>query len=541
MRTYNYLSALALLLCLPLMMAAQTLQDDFEGNGNISTWYGDNCGMNPNRANPFPQGINTSATVMEYHDTGGQYANVGFNASSHLDLSTGHLFTLKVYVPASGLTGNQPNQISLKLQNGALNEPWTTQTEIVKPIVLNQWQTLTFDFANDAFVNLNSSSLPPLERLDFNRIILQLNGENNTDRVLAYIDDFYYASTTSPDPVYNALVWSDEFDGNGAIDITKWFQQTQLPAHGSWFNGELQHYTNRIDNSFVENGVLKIVAKKETFTNQGQTKQYTSARLNSKFAFTYGRVEVRAKLPSGIGTWPAIWTLGKNITESGAYWQLQGFGTTSWPQCGEIDIMEHWGNNQNFVQSATHTPSSFGATVNHGGQVVPTASTDFHVYGLVWTPEKLVFSVDNVVHYTYNPSIKDASTWPFDADQYLLLNIAIQESIHPSFTQGAMEIDYVRVYQEGTVSTATPVDGSQTQVYYPNPVTNELNITVASADQQNIPLRITTIDGKLVRAYTAAINNQQINIRDLGNLPAGAYVVSYQLGNETHSLKIVKN
>ena len=263
------------------------------------------------------------------------------------------------------------------------------------------------------------------------------------------------------------LVFSDEFDSNGAVDSEKWFHQTQLPNGWGWYNNEQQHYTNRIENSYVENGILKIVAKKENFTDQGHTKPYSSARLNSKFAFQYGKVEVRAKLPSGGGTWPAIWTLGKNITEPGAYF-TESHGTTSWPACGEIDIMEHWGNNQNFVQSATHTPSSHGGTINHGGQMIYTASSQMHTYGLVWTPEKLVFSVDGVEHYTYNPPAKNAETWPFDAEQFLLLNFAIAEDIDPSFTQGAMEIDYVRVYQPGngdyTTDVTFQVDMSNEQV-----------------------------------------------------------------------------
>jgi beta-glucanase (GH16 family) len=242
------------------------------------------------------------------------------------------------------------------------------------------------------------------------------------------------------------LVWSDEFNGTGAINTSNWFQQTQLPAGNSWYNGELQHYTNRQVNSNESNGVLNLVAKKENFTDQGQTKQYTSARLNSKISFKYGRVEVRAKLPSGAGTWPAIWMLGKNIIEPGAFFSAT-YGTQSWPACGEIDIMEHWGTNQNYVQSAMHTPSSYGGTVNLGGQTVATASSEFHVYSLDWTAEKMVFSVDNVVHYTYNPPVKNASTWPFDAEQYILLNVAIQSSIISNFTQAAMEVDYVRVYQ----------------------------------------------------------------------------------------------
>jgi beta-glucanase (GH16 family) len=245
---------------------------------------------------------------------------------------------------------------------------------------------------------------------------------------------------------FTNLVWSDEFTGTGAINSNNWFQQTQFISGTSWANNEQQHYTNRQDNAYVSNGTLKIVAKKENYTDQGVTKQYTSARLNSKFAFTYGRVEVRAKLPSGAGTWPAIWMLGKNIIENGAYWSNTN-GTVSWPACGEVDIMEHWGNNQNYVQSALHTPSSYGSTVNLGGQTIPTASTDFHVYTLEWTADKMEFSVDGITHYTYHPAVKDASNWPFNAPQYLLLNLAMQPYIDPNFTQSALEVDYVRVYQ----------------------------------------------------------------------------------------------
>jgi beta-glucanase (GH16 family) len=242
------------------------------------------------------------------------------------------------------------------------------------------------------------------------------------------------------------LVWSDEFNNSGAVNTTNWHYQTQLPDGNNWYNGEEQHYTNRSANSSVSNGILSIIAKKETYTDQGITKQYTSARLNSKFAFKYGKVEVRAKLPLGGGTWPAIWMLGKNVLEPGAFWSATN-GNTNWPYCGEIDIMEHWGNNQNYVQSAMHTPSSYGGTMNLGGQTIPTVSSQFHIYTLEWTATKMVFSVDGTVHYIYNPSVKNASTWPFDAEQYIILNVAMQSSIATNFTQSAMEVDYVRVYQ----------------------------------------------------------------------------------------------
>ncbi len=259
--------------------------------------------------------------------------------------------------------------------------------------------------------------------------------------------------TCQPDSLIYDLIWSDEFNGIGSVNTTKWFHQTQLPNGYSWYNNEIQHYTDRLDNSYVSNGTLKIVAKKETYTDQGETKEYTSARLNSKFAFTYGKVEVKAKLPEGVGTWPAIWMLGQNINELGAYWQTQGYGNTSWPSCGEIDIMEHWGANQNYIQSALHTPSSYGGTINHGGQYISNATTEFNIYTLEWTPNQMIFSVNEYVHYIYNPEDQNTETWPFDSPQYLLINIAIEPSISSNFTETEMELDYVRVYQESTLSS----------------------------------------------------------------------------------------
>ncbi|WP_420402058.1 glycoside hydrolase family 16 protein [Flagellimonas sp.] len=249
-------------------------------------------------------------------------------------------------------------------------------------------------------------------------------------------------------PEFDTLVWSDEFEGEGPIDTDKWFHQTQLPPGGSWWGGIIQHYTDREANTYQKDGHLYLMAKKETFEDQGETKEYTSARLNSKFAFTYGKVEVRAKVPKGVGTWPAIWMLNKNINEAGAYWEKQGFGTTNWPHCGEIDIMEHWGKNQDFVQSAVHNGSSFGHTVeNLGGQHIASASDQFHVYVLEWTDEKMTFSVDGKVHYTYNPAVKNGDTWPYDMDYYILFNIAIEPDIDPNFTESPMVVDYIRIYQ----------------------------------------------------------------------------------------------
>ena len=247
---------------------------------------------------------------------------------------------------------------------------------------------------------------------------------------------------------FNTLIWGDEFNGNGPLDPEKWFQQTQLPPGGSWWGGIIQHYTDKETNAYQKDGYLNLVAKKETFEDQGEVKESTSARLNSKFAFTYGRIEIRAKLPKGTGTWPAIWMLSKNIDEDGAYYDIQGFGTTKWPYCGEIDILEHWGKNQDYVSSAVHNASSYGYNVeNVGGQKIESVSDTFNIYTLDWSEEQMVFSVDGKEHFRYNPAIKNSDTWPYDTDYYILLNIAIESDIDPDFVESPMVVDYIRIYQ----------------------------------------------------------------------------------------------
>lgn len=319
---------------------------------------------------------------------------------------------------------------------------------------------------------------------------------------------FHQLAYAQVDVVYNNLVWFDEFDVNGAINSAKWHHQTQIPAGGSWFNGEEQHYTNQLSNSFVENGVLKIVARKQTFTDQGVTKQYTSARLNSKFAFTYGRVDIRAKIPTDQGTWPALWLLGKNITEPGGYFAAT-HGTTPWPACGEIDIMEHgitpW-QPAGFIQSALHTPSSFGNTVNHGGTIANNLGTDFHVYSMNWSPNQITFLLDGVAFYTYNPPIKNASTWPFTADQYLLMNIAmggVAGNIPSNFTQATMEIDYVRVYQNTTPDTLAPTN---------------FTATLGTVTSSTVQLLVNAQDNSGTVIYNVAYGNQNAQFTELSGI-----------------------
>lgn len=244
------------------------------------------------------------------------------------------------------------------------------------------------------------------------------------------------------DPDYVAptetLVWSDEFN-NSDINMSNWTFET---GAGGWGNNELQNYTHG-DNAHISDGKLIITAKKENDNKAAGS--YTSTRLISsgKQEFTYGRMEVRAKLPSGTGIWPAIWMLGANI------------GQVGWPACGEIDMLEYVGYEPNVIHSTVHTPSGFGGDGNGSSKTLDTAEEEFHIYGMLWTETAITFYVDtpdNVVH-VYEPSSKNDSNWPFNKPHFFILNVAVggnwggAKGIDNSIFPQTMEIDYVRVYQ----------------------------------------------------------------------------------------------
>ncbi len=233
-------------------------------------------------------------------------------------------------------------------------------------------------------------------------------------------------------PAVPTLLWSDEFDTDGPPDPVKWGYDIGTGGNG-WGNNELEYYTNRPENSVVQNGVLKIKAVKESYSGSG----YTSARILSKdkFAFTYGKVEFRAKLPAGVGTWPALWMLGNNIS------------TVNWPACGEIDIMESRGSELNKIFGTLHYPGRSGGNADGNTTVISNATTQFHIYTLEWTPAVIKISVDNVVYHT----VVNSSSIPFNHDFFLIMNVAIggdfAGAVDPAFTNDSMEVDYVRVYK----------------------------------------------------------------------------------------------
>jgi beta-glucanase (GH16 family) len=453
---------------------------------------------------------NTANPVGEFTNNGTDpWEGFFIDLQSPVDLSQNQILTLSFYQFDSN-----NHTVIIKLENGTETDVEVTQTNDQ-----SGWTTnLSFDFSN---ATVSGTANVVNATGTYNRLTIFVDGGINASGTYL-IDDISDGSTPSDpnelDVIYTDLVWSDEFDSTNpaTVDNTKWYHQTLGPNGGQWFNGEQQHYTDRLENSFVENGFLHIVAKSESFQQDGITLPYTSARLNSKFAFTYGRVDVRAKLPEGAGTWPAIWTLGKNITEEGAYWETQGFGTTPWPACGEIDIMEHGLHSVNEVSSAIHTPSSFGGTINTATQQLTDVANEFHVYSVNWSPNQITFLIDGVGYYTYNPAVKDANTWPFDLDQYLLLNVAMggaAGAVDTNFTESAMVVDYVRVFQNGSLSLDEVEE--QTIRIYPNPSASLINI---QSDFDIVTLELYTIMGQRILKTTS--NFSQIDISDLD---AGIY------------------
>jgi beta-glucanase (GH16 family) len=401
--------------------------------------------------------------------------------------------------------------------------------EVVKFISGYGWHDVTFSYSYA--LNLDTQNYE-MASGKFQRMTLIVNPGQNIEGEY-YFDNIDFP-TIVPQQTYSfdELVWSDECDGSGAIDTNKWFHQTLLPNGSSWFNGEIQHYTDREENAFLSNGFMYIRAKKENYTNQNVTKAYTSARLNSKYAFTYGKVEIRAQIPTGIGTWPALWLLGQNITENGGFW-ASNYGTTPWPNCGEIDIMEHWGHNQDFIQSALHNPSSYGGTIYHGGLYINEASTSFHTYVMEWTPEDIRFYVDGINYYNYDPVDKNVENWPYDNPMYLLLNTAIEPSVNQTnFTQSDLIIDYIRVYDAELLSNETEIKPSVTWYY-----NKQLDGFASNHNYKNTSYTLYNLSGQIIDEGSLGEDKQTINSELLN---VGIYLLELNKTGKSEMLKVIK-
>jgi beta-glucanase (GH16 family) len=227
-----------------------------------------------------------------------------------------------------------------------------------------------------------------------------------------------------------SLVWEDNFNGQ-SLDSISWSHEIAKPG---WVNNELQRYTN--DKVEFAGGNLMIVAKKEN-------NEYTSARLitKGKRTFTYGLFEIKAKMPQGTGTWPALWMLGQNID------------TVSWPACGELDIMEHVGKHPDFIHSSIHNSSGYGSTPYTGIVKIKDPFNEFHIYSMEWTKDFIDFFVDSSLVYHYQPEVKNSDTWPFAKPCFLIFNIAIGGTwggpvVDDQLFPAVMTVDWVKVYQK---------------------------------------------------------------------------------------------
>lgn len=238
------------------------------------------------------------------------------------------------------------------------------------------------------------------------------------------------------------MVWSDEFDKPGQPDPKKWKFQT---GGTGWGNKELQYYTDRSENARVEKGNLVIEARKEVYKGM----EYTSARLNStgKGEFTYGRIEIRAKIPRGRGTWPAIWMMPVG---NGKY------SKKNWPDNGEIDIMEHVGFDQGVIHGSFHTKNwNWIINTQKTKKIdVLDCSSEYHTYALEWTKDELNLFVDSNSYYSYKNPHTNWKDWPFDQPFYLILNIAVggswggEQGIDDTIFPERLFIDYVRLYKQ---------------------------------------------------------------------------------------------
>ena len=253
-------------------------------------------------------------------------------------------------------------------------------------------------------------------------------------------------------PIFSSnweMLWSDEFDGED-LDLSKWNKLSWRPG---WVNNELQAYTERDTNIFLESGFLVLQGLIDPgfsgtdYNGNDYNADYTSGRVNTdgKFSTTYGRFDIRAKLPKGKGSWPAIWMLGESINSIG------------WPDCGEIDIMEHVGYDEGMIHGSIHTEeyNHMYNTQRSGSKYIENVTSTFHVYSLEWSPFYLRYLIDDEpFFFVYNDSKGDNSKWPFDDPHYIILNLAIGgdwggvQGISTSEFPMQMMVDYVRVFKQ---------------------------------------------------------------------------------------------
>lgn len=325
------------------------------------------------------------------------------------------------------------------------------------------------------------------------------------------------------------LVWSDEFDGD-ALNTSYWNYDLGNGASG-WGNNELEYYTSRPENIKVENGKLIITARNESYSGYN----YTSARIHTKNKayWKYGRIEMKAKLPKGKGTWPAFWMLP----------QQQLYGSNYWPDNGEIDIMEYVGYQPGFIYGSVHTHQNYGGNSVTGHIEYSGVEDDFHVYAIEWTEDNIKYYVDSYYYTHYYRPVDQWNYWPFNQNFFILLNFAVggnwggAQGVDNTIFPQTYEIDYVRVYSLATDAETTDLDKLNISVF-PNPTDRFINISMKNNLDKDYLVTVYDLLGRIV--VTPEIYREDDAQIDLQNLNAGIYILKVNQNNSTKTFKIIK-
>jgi len=455
----SYLVLFSIIAVAVLWSCSSDSSNDGSGNNTVSNLVVTIDVVGTNASNPNGDGsgiVNVTATANNAVNYGFKFGSEAEQASSngtiqHIVTEEGtdtYFVTVKAY-------SNSGESIS-KVETFTVYV--TEDTSVITPSNLVLTTTLVGADTNNLYgdgtgvVNFNAQATDAVSYgyiIDNGSEVQSIDGtyqytfndtegiDNHDVTVIAYSSTNDTIDTTEQVAVSYYIgdppTWADEFHENGAPNSDNW---TYDLGAGGWGNNEAQTYTNNSSNVKVEDGLLKITAK-------ANGSSYTSSRLKSQglYQFTYGRVDVRAKLPSSTGTWPAIWMLGSN------------FSSIGWPRCGEIDIMEQTGQDKNKVLGTCHWfDTSSSNTASYGlDRTVSNTSTEFHVYSVQWNSSSIRIYVDNVQYYVLNSGSSSISNSPFVNDFFLILNVAmggtLGGTIDSNFTEDSMEIDYVRVYQ----------------------------------------------------------------------------------------------
>lgn len=417
------------------------------GTATGKKWYiaaaeNGHLGVGPNNDNPaqnhlpiwYGAGAFEKASTC-FYDGDYTFALVNGKIEFKQD-NKGNTFFNKAYKSVGGGTDGGDDQCLSYSTAGTKIVALSPSTSVVtkNPDATKETTGTVMNFSDGGFMGYYAGATQyEILTITENRMVVRFVQGN--DEATAWYQTF---TTSLPggdvdDTDYTSLVWSDEFSTDGAPDPAKWtYDIGKGPDNNGWGNNEEQYYTNLAKNVSIQGGILKITAIKEVSNGSN----YTSARIKTQglYDFKYGKIEMKAKMPTGAGTWPAFWSLGASP------------GT--WPAIGEIDFVEWIGAKPLLTQSALHYPGSSGGNAAVKTTAIANASSEFHIYKTIWSPKTIRFFVDDVLYFTFDNSNTDL---PFHKNFFMIMNVAmggnLGGAIDPAFTQSTMEVDYVKVYQ----------------------------------------------------------------------------------------------